>query len=232
MELDTYMPPIYSYTFSENPIDLSWGVQCSKDTYHSFLNGMDGVSRCFIYVINERGESVAVAVEGFHTQDADILLAPDWLIDRLACSYGDEVSLEFIDEPLPKAHTITLKPALSTSTDSPVFVECLTEALNKLGIIQLGTISLQLDPSLPDYHTFLVESLTPGPVCFADGEVNIEFLPAIDSSPDPADAITTPAHIPTDTPCDFSSMVPLSLSSITNGVIPFSGQGRRLGSNT
>jgi hypothetical protein len=144
---------------------------------------MDGVSRCFIYVINERGESVAVAVEGFHTQDADVLLAPDWLIERLACADGENVSLEFIDEPFPKANVVTLRPALSRSTESPIFVECLTEALNKLGILQLGAVSIQLDPSLPEYHTFIVESLTPDPVCFADGEVSIDFLPAIDFEP-------------------------------------------------
>lgn len=219
------MPPIYSYAFSETETNLWWGVQCSKNTYHSFLNSMDDVSRCFIYIINERGESVAVAVQGFHSQDEDIVLAPDWLIERLACSYGDMVTLEFIDETLQKANTVTLRPAMTTSTDSPVFVECLTEAFNKLGILQLGTVSIQLDPSLPEQHTFIVESMTPGTICLADGEVTIDFLAAIDHVESVEESVVT-TEFPTLEPCDFSSMIS---SAPTTGFTPFSGQGRRLG---
>ena len=168
---------------------------------------------------------MAVAVQGFHSQDEDIVLAPDWLIERLACSYGDMVTLEFIDETLQKANTVTLRPAMTTSTDSPVFVECLTEAFNKLGILQLGTVSIQLDPSLPEQHTFIVESMTPGTICLADGEVTIDFLAAIDHVESVEESVVT-TEFPTLEPCDFSSMIS---SAPTTGFTPFSGQGRRLG---
>jgi hypothetical protein len=226
------MPSIYSHAFSETGADIWWGVQCSKETYTSLLEQMGELSRCFVYLVNERGESVAVAVEGVHAQDQDMILAPDWIIERLGCAYGDTIRIECIDEPIEKANKVVLRPAKTSSTDSPIFVECLTEAFNKLGIIQRGTLSILLDPSLPEYHMFLVETLDPHGICFADGEVNIEFLPALDAEPEVPEAHEV-AEVPIlqnfpEEPIDFNTMFSLPQISTTT-FVPFSGRGRRLG---
>lgn len=213
------MPSIYSYAYSETGADIWWGIQCSKETYFSFVSNMTVSTRCFVYIVNAKGESLAVAVDGYHTQETNIILAPEWMLEKLGCSFGDDVDIECIDEVIPKAETVILRPVTEQTTQSPIFVECLTEAFNKLGIIQLGSLTIQLDPSLPQYHVFIVESLTPSNMCFADGEVTFEFLPALDSQ------VTEPLPKPVEEPCDFNSLIP----PVTSGFVPFSGQGRRLG---
>jgi hypothetical protein len=112
---------------------------------------------------NIQGETLAIAIEGPYTDDIgdDVVFVPSWVLERLTLSEGEEVIMEPILEPLPKGEAITIRPLTSATVEGPIFLEGLTEALNQLGVIQKGILSAIVDPSLPELHQFVVESLTP-----------------------------------------------------------------------
>jgi hypothetical protein len=191
-------------------------------------------TRCFVYLTNLRGETLAVAVEGPHSGDVDIVFAPEWVLARLGISDGDDIMMEHIVEPLPKASLVRIQPITSETVEGPMFIEGLTEALNQLGIVQEGLLSAIVDPSMPDLHQFMVEGLSPAKVCLADGELEVDLVSAVDyvaPSPDPEPvAIPRP---PTPIPnTDFSSLISaptsIPMPKPTTGFVPFSGRGRRL----
>jgi hypothetical protein len=134
--------------------------------------------------------------------------------------------MEPILEALPKGDAITIRPLTGATVEGPMFLEGLTEALNQLGVIQKGILSAIVDPSLPEMHQFVVESLTPDSVCLADGELRVELERALDRPPTPvAEPMAT--SVPEEFPASFIpvAQVPLAPSGI---FIPFSGRGRRL----
>ena len=233
------MPAVYSYTFSSDTDGTGpwWGIQCSKYKYEQMIQQMQE-TRCFVYLTNLRGDTLAVAVEGFHSGDMDIIFAPQWVLARLGVSDGDDLMMDQIIEPLPKATVVRIQPITSETVEGPMFVEGLTEALNQLGIVQEGLLSAIVDPSIPDLHQFLVEGLNPAKVCLADGELEVDLISAVDyvevpvvapliSSPEPEPRPSTP--IPT---TDFSNLLStpasISMPKPTTGFVPFSGRGHRL----
>jgi hypothetical protein len=194
-------------------------------------------TRCFVYLTNLRGETLAVAVEGPHSGDVDIVFAPEWVLQRLGISDGDDIMMEHIIEPLPKASLVRIQPITSETVEGPMFIEGLTEALNQLGIVQEGLLSAIVDPSMPDLHQFMVEGLNPAKVCLADGELEVDLLSAVDyvapsppvvaplaPSPEPQARSQTP--IPK---TDFSNLLSTpAMMPTPSGFVPFSGRGRRL----
>ena len=212
------MPNIYSYAYSEYDTSIWWGIQTSKETYFEYL-GVESTQRLFVKLSSNSGQSFNIAIVGFHEENSQIVFAPDWVHERLQCSYGDEIQMELISDILPNASSLSLRPVSSETTAVPMFPELLTEALNKLGILQTGTLSVLLDPSLPVLHSFHIESMEPNSLCLADGEVNIEFLSASDT--EPRVPIYNPASEP---PIDFESLItPMQRDT------RFQGVGRRLG---
>jgi hypothetical protein len=141
---------------------------------------MNDVTRCFIYMTNSMGETLALAVESPHDQGEDNVFVPPWVLQRLGLYDGEEVMMDAILEPLPTCNTITIRPVTGRSVEGPMFLEGLTEALNQLGIIQQGLLSAVVDPSLPEIHEFMIESLDPATVCLADGELRVNIEPAMD----------------------------------------------------
>jgi len=221
------MPAVYSYAFSSDTDGTGpwWGIQCSKYTYEEMIRQMQE-TRCFVYLTNLRGETLAVAVDGPHSGDMDVVFAPDWVLARLGISDGDDLMMEHIVEPLPKASLVRIQPITSSTVEGPMFIEGLTEALNQLGIIQEGLLSAIVDPSMPDLHQFMVEGLSPAKVCLADGDLEVDLVSAVDYVEDDRveeEPMARPATpIPTQ---DFSSLI----STPTNtGFVAFSGRGRRL----
>lgn len=232
------MPAVYSYTYSSEGDGTGpwWGIRCPKDKYENMIRQMQE-TRCFVYLTNLRGETLAIAVEGPHSGDMDIVFAPEWLLQRLGISEGDDVVMEHIMEPLPKATLVRIQPLTSSTVEGPMFIEGLTEALNQLGIVQEGLLSAIVDPSMPDLHQFMVEGLNPAKVCLADGDLEVDLVSAVDYIEDTV--VPEPLREPTPRPLtpipstDFSSLI--STPSIPNpsaGVVAFSGRGRRLGGNT
>lgn len=222
------MPAVYSYAFSSDTDGTGpwWGIQCSKYTYEDMIRQMQE-TRCFVYLTNLRGETLAVAVDGPHSGDMDVIFAPDWVLARLGISDGDDLMMEHIVEPLPKASLVRIQPITSSTVEGPMFIEGLTEALNQLGIVQEGLLSAIVDPSMPDLHQFMVEGLNPAKVCLADGDLEVDLVSAVDYVEDhrleEEPPIARPAT-PIPTP-DFSSLI----STPTNtGFVAFSGRGRRL----
>jgi ubiquitin fusion degradation protein 1 len=178
-------------------------------------------------VTNVQGETIAIAIEGPYTDDIgdDVVFVPPWVLERLTISEGEEVIMEPILEALPKGQAITIRPLTGATVEGPMFLEGLTEALNQLGVIQKGILSAIVDPSLPEMHQFVVESLTPDSVCLADGELRVELERALDRPPTPvAEPVAEPV---VEFPASFIpvAQVPLAPSGI---FIPFSGRGRRL----
>ena len=234
------MPAVYSYTYSSEGDGTGpwWGIRCSKQSYEEMIRQMQE-TRCFVYLTNLRGETLAVAVEGPHSGDMDIIFAPDWVLARLGISDGDDIMIEHIVEPLPKATVVRIQPITSETVEGPMFIEGLTEALNQLGIVQEGLLSAIVDPSMPDLHQFMVEGLNPAKVCLADGELEVDLVSAVDYV-EPT-IVPEPLREPTPRPStpapniDFSSMVSTPAAAVApaapvanNGFVPFSGRGRRL----
>ena len=220
------MPAVYSYTYSSEGEGPWWGIQCSKHFYENMIRQMQG-TRCFVYLTNLRGETLAIAVDGPHSGDMDIAFVPQWVLERLGISDGDDTIMEHIMEPLPKASLVRIQPVTTATVEGPMFIEGLTEALNKLGIVQEGLLSAIVDPSMPDLHQFIVEDLNPAKVCLADGDLEVDLVSAVDYVepvlpalvPSPVARPSTP--IPSS---EFSSMLPLP----SNGFSAFSGKWRSL----
>jgi hypothetical protein len=98
-----------------------------------------------------------------------------------------------------------------------MFLEGLTEALSQLGVVQEGLLSAIVDPSMPELHEFMIESLTPLSVCLADGELRVELERALDRPPTPE---PEPEH----------EHEPEQIELPVNGkFVPFTGKGYRLG---
>ena len=183
------------------------------------------------------GRYLAIAVEGPHNEgdnifaahnEGDNIFAPDWVFNRLGILYGDEVTMEAILEPLPKGDTVTLRPLTGHTVEGPMFLEGLTEALNQLGVVQDGLLSAIVDPSMPEIHEFMIESLTPARVCLADGELRVELERALDRPPSP---LTLPPVVRPATPIPEppEMFLPEEFIQPSKGFVPFGGAGHRLG---
>jgi len=160
--------------------------------------------------------------------DDDNVFVPSWVFQRLQISEGDEVTMDAILEPLPKGETVTIRPLTGSTVEGPIFLEGLTEALNQLGIVQEGLLSAIVDPSVPELHEFMIESLTPLSICLADGELRVELERALDRPPTPEykDESVYEAK-EEDSKEEFDSIMP-ELRTGKNGFIAFSGKGQRL----
>jgi hypothetical protein len=191
---------------------------------------MQETTRCFVYVTNEEGETLAIAVEGPHTENDDIVFAPEWVFNRLGLSHGDEIIMDAIIDQLPKGETVRLRPITGVTVEGPMFLEGLTEALNQLGIVQEGLLSAIVDPSMPDIHEFIVDNLNPAKVCLADGELRVDLERALDrpdtpTPPSPA-RIESPVEFQEECECN-SPVTPISPVA-KRGYVPFGGTGYRL----
>jgi len=243
------MPIVYPYTFSSEGTGPWWGIRCSTKFYEDMIRKLDNSTRCFVYITNIEGESLAIAVEGPYADNItdDVVFIPSWVFERLTLSEGDEIIMEPILEPLPRGEAITIRPMTGVTVESPIFLEGLTEALNQLGVIQEGILSAIVDPSMPDLHQFLVESLTPNTVCLADGELRVEIERAVDRPPSPVASsepvpqqqddnipwapIATVEDIEAEQRAQQAYIDSFTVPMPSAGFIPFSGTGRRLGGN-
>ena len=228
------MPIVYSHTFSSEGTGPWWGIRCSTRFYQDTVRKLDDSARCFVYITNIQGETLAIAIEGPYTDDVkdDVVFIPSWVFERLTLSEGEEVIMEPILEPLPKGEAITIKPLTGATVEGPMFLEGLTEALNQLGVIQEGILSAIVDPSLPDMHQFVIESLVPNSVCLADGELRVEIERALDRPPTPElapAAELAPELTPELAPAsELAPFIPMPTPSAPGVFVPFSGRGRRL----
>ena len=233
------MPAVYSYTYSSEGDGTGpwWGIRCPKHAYEDMICEMQE-TRCFVYLTNLRGETLAVAVEGPHSGDMDIIFAPDWVLARLGVSDGDNLTIDQIVEPLPKASLVRIQPITSATVEGPMFIEGLTEALNQLGIVQEGLLSAIVDSSMPDLHQFMVEGLSPATVCLADGDLEVDLVSAVDyvepTIVPVAPLAPSPELVRPLTPIpitEFSSLIstPLVTTTTSQEFVAFSGRGRRLG---
>jgi hypothetical protein len=139
-------------------------------------------TRCFVYLLNEQNNTLAVAVEGPHNESEDVIFGPAWILERLGLQEGSDVTLNLVGHVLPKGVSIKLKPVDSTTVEGPMFIEGLTEALNQLGVLQKGLISAIVDPSVPELHQFYIEEMEPTTICLADGELTVELMLAVNYS--------------------------------------------------
>jgi hypothetical protein len=229
------MPKVYSYNFTSEGEGPWWGIRCQKNFYMDMVRGLEDATRCFVYVTNFEGESITIAVEGPHHEDLeDTIFVPSWLLEKLNLTDGDEVMMDSLSETLPKGTSVTVRPVTGSSVEGPIFLEGLTEALNQLGVIQEGKLFAVVDPSMPDVlHEFMIEELTPEPVCLADGELTVNLERALDRPPSPEPS-AVPSAVPEkrpDTPQSHSpfdsSFAPVAPAKPT-GFVPFTGKSYRL----
>jgi len=196
------------------------------------FNRLEESDRCFVYITNSRGDTLAIAVESPHSDDADVIFAPDWVLSKLGIDEGDMVLVDPITEKLPNAKLVRLQPLTVATVENPIFIEGLTEALNQLGVIQEGFLSAIVDPSMPELHDFLVDKLNPAKVCLANGDLNVEMVSAIDYSEPEPEYIAT---VRPDTPTPDLSTSPIMPFIPTSGnlpslFVPFSGKGYSMSS--
>lgn len=226
------MPILYSYTYSPTGEGPWWGIRCGKMLYSRIVHQMRE-TRCFVYLLNEQNNTLAVAVEGPHNESDDVIFGPAWLLERLGLEEGSAVTLNLVGHVLPKSTSIKLKPVDSTTVLGPMFIEGLTEALNQLGVLQKGLISAIVDPSVPELHQFYIEEMDPNTICLADGELRVELMPAVNYSENrPGTPIPPePEFLEPEPLFDWSApMVPVSdLSLPTPSVASFGGRGNLLG---
>ena len=226
------MTNVYSYAFTSDGEGPWWGIRCSRSFYENMVRDSDGATRCFVYMTTVRGETVALAVEGPHNEDPgeDNIFAPNWVFERLNIEPGDEVIMDPILEALPSGETVTIRPLTGSTVEGPMFLEGLTEALNKLGIVQEGLLYAVVDPSTEVVHQFIIESLTPLSVCLADGELQVNLERAMDR-PDTPIAPLEPSFQEEQEPVNFDNILPSPCCikpKSQGGFIAFSGVGRRL----
>ena len=228
----------YPHYYSSKEAGVWWGVQIPESLYMDIIRQMHQIRRCFVNITNLRGDTMAIAIDGPHSDGDDIVFMPDWAMSRLGLANGNDVNIEFIIDIIPKAESITLRPVSESSTESPIFIDGLTEALNKLGIIQPGIVSLIIDPSLPEPHEFIIEELIPAAICLADGELRVNLEQALVTREVYSEPIGRPGTpIPPELNSlesftDFASMLPTSMLQAPKvGFIPFSGKGRKLKDN-
>ena len=217
--------------FSSDSEGPWWGIRCSQRVYQDLVRQMDDMSRYFVYITSIQGNTLVIAVEGPYQDshiDDDTIFVPNWVLKRLDLIEGDEVTMEPVLEPVPKATSVTIRPMTGSTVEGPIFLEGLTEALNQLGVIQNGLLSAVVDPSLPDIHEFMIEDLSPSQVCLADGDLTVNLESGLDQVPlPPATPVTT-----TTTTTDWSSILPTSILQPLNqqqGNLVFRGTGNRLG---
>jgi len=220
------MPNVYSHMFSSDIDGPWWGIRCSPQVYRDLSRQMEDMSRYFVYITSIQGHTLVIAVEGPYQDlsiDDDTIFVPNWVLKRLDLIEGDEIMMEPVLEPIPKATSVTIRPMTGSTVQGPIFLEGLTEALNQLGVIQNGLLSAVVDPSLPSIHEFMVENLSPSQVCLADGDLTVNLETALDQ----------PVATPPPTPItDWSSMLPNSMLQPLNqqqGNPLFRGTGNRLG---
>jgi hypothetical protein len=228
------MPKVYSYNFTSEGEGPWWGIRCQKRFYMDMVRGLEDATRCFVYLTNFDGESLTVAVEGPHHEDLeDTIFVPSWLLEKLSLTDGDEVMMDSLSETLPKGTSVTVRPVTGSTVEGPIFLEGLTEALNQLGVIQEGRLFAVVDPSTPGVlHEFIIEDLTPDPVCLADGELTVNLERALDRPPSPE---PVPEPVPEkrpDTPQPPSpfeaGFAPVVSQPTPTGFIPFTGKSYRL----
>ena len=211
------MPDLYSYTYSSEGSGPWWGIRCSKEFYQNTIRQMNETQRCFVYLTNSVGATLAIAVEGFHSEHTDLVFVPPWVLTRLGLYDGEVIVMDAILEPLPKGTMVRMKPLKGSTVEGPMFIEGLTEALNQLGVIQEGLLSAIVDPSVPDLHDFMVEGLEPASVCLADGELTVDLQKALDRPPTPQPIVEEPVNF-ADT----------GVLPVVKGFVAFGGKGNRL----
>jgi hypothetical protein len=183
------MPTLHSHLYSSEGEGPWWGLRVASTFYSDHVRRLEDASRCFVYLVNERGDSAVVAVEGPHRDsNSDLVFCPEWVLRRLGVEEGAEIMMDPIYEALPKGETVKIKPMTYRTVEGPMFLEGLTEALNQLGVVQEGQLSAIVDPSTGEVHEFLVEDLKPASVCLADGELTVDLQPADDIPPTPPQA--------------------------------------------
>lgn len=222
------MPVVYPYTFTSDGEGPWWGIRCSSKFYQDTVRELDNSTRCFVYITNIRGDTLAIAIEGPHTEAnvEDTIFVPEWVFDRLGISHGDEVIMDAIIEPLPSGESVTIRPLTGSTVEGPMFLEGLTEALNQLGVVQEGMLHAIVDPSMPELHGFMIESLSPISVCLADGELRVNLERALDRPDSPEPVVQEPE---VQEPFKDESMFPIETPPLTGKFMPFSGKGYRLG---
>ena len=214
------MNTLYPYTFTSDGEGPWWGIRCPRSMYQSMILKMQETTRCFVYLTNSKGETLAVAVEGPHNEEGvSAIFAPNWVFTRLEVEEGSEVLVDQILEKLPSAESVRIRPMTMSTVQGPMFLEGLTEALNQLGIVQEGLLSAIVDPSLPHLHQFIIEGLTPARVCLADGELNVDLEAAVDC---PIAPVPAPEE-----PIDFNTVYEPPLEA-AKGFTAFGGKGYRL----
>lgn len=175
------MPTLHSHLYSSEGEGPWWGLRVASNFYSDHVRRLEDASRCFVYLVNERGDSTVVAVEGPHRDsDNDLVFCPEWVLRRLGLEEGAEIMMDPVYEALPKGQTVKIKPMTYRTVEGPMFLEGLTEALNQLGVVQEGQLSAIVDPSTGELHEFLVEDLKPASVCLADGELTVDLQQAMD----------------------------------------------------
>ena len=228
------MPNVYSHMFGSDTEGPWWGIRCSQRVYQDLVRQMEDMSRYFVYITGIQGHTLVIAVEGPYQDshiDDDTVFVPNWVLKRLDLLEGDEIMMEPVLEPIPKATSVTIRPMTGSTVEGPIFLEGLTEALNQLGVIQNGLLSAIVDPSLPDIHEFMVEDLSPSQVCLADGDLTVNIETALDQpvATPPPPTTPRPPTPPTITN-DWSSILPSSmLQPLNQGNPLFRGTGNRLG---
>jgi hypothetical protein len=184
---------------------------------------------------NIRGETLAIAIEGPHNDADNVVFVPEWVFERLGIINGEEVIMDPILEPLPQGETVTIRPMNGSSVEGPVFLEGLTEALSQLGVVQEGLLYAQVDPSMPQLHGFMIESLTPLSVCLADGELRVNLERALDRplTPEPEIYEIEPDEEifegPMDGLMDEPMVEPIETPPLKGKFTAFSGKGYKLG---
>lgn len=234
------MSTLYSYTYSSEGHGPWWGIRCPSHMYQNIVNRVQETDRCFVYLTSVRGDTLAVAIEGPHSDEqCNTIFAPEWVLSRLGIEEGDSVTMDPILEAPPNAELVRIQPITVASVENPIFVEGLTQALNQLGILQEGILSAIVDPSMPELHEFLVENLNPAKVCLANGDLNVDLVSAVDyeeadtfkynASPMEEEFIRGNGRPNTPLPPDpiSSPLVPVS-TTLPTMFVPFSGKGYRM----
>ena len=225
------MPTLYSYTYSSEGTGPWWGIRCSREFYERTVRQLayTDTTRCFVYLTSVRGDTLAIAIEGPYSDEGDGIFAPDWVFARLGIEIGDHVMMEAIMEQLPKGESVLVRPLTGDTVEGPMFLEGLTEALNQLGVVQEGLLSAIVDPSMPEVHEFMIESLKPAKVCLADGELRVEIERALDRPPSPLTVPSTLSDAPeiVESEDDSEDMfTPVCIPQ--KGFVAFAGTGYRL----
>lgn len=166
---------------SLNSFELSDEIIIPSYYLNNIMKNMRDDEMLCMNMINTTNDlSYIVAIGGAHTYDKNIIYAPQWILDIIACIADNSIiKLHRVNMDMIRSATkIVIKP-LDPMAFEINTLACFEKALMNIHTIKEGiTIAIASEELGPDYTIFAhIEKVEPASISrISAGEVNVEFI--------------------------------------------------------